>query len=76
MSCYFRHMKDILEEIGINITPENKKEVDRIIHKIVEVEYKNCPPTWKAVKEEIKNDSEKRARFVARLKQELVLYTS
>ena len=76
MSCYFRHMKDILEEIGINITPENKKEVDRIIHKIVEVEYKNCPPTWKAVKEEIKNDSEKRARFVARLKQELVLYTT
>ena len=75
MSCYFRHMKDILEEIGINITPENKKEVDRIIHKIVEVEYKNCPPTWKAVKEEIKNDSEKRARFVARLKQEFVLNT-
>ena len=75
MSCYFRHMKDILEEIEVNITPENKKEVDRIIHKIVEVEYKNCPPTWKAVKEEIKNDSEKRARFVARLKQEFVLNT-
>jgi len=32
MSCYFRHMKDVLEEAGVEITKENKKEVDRIIH--------------------------------------------
>ena len=25
MSCYFRHMKDVLEEAGIDVTPKNKK---------------------------------------------------
>lgn len=73
MSCYFRHMKDIFDEVGIEVTKENKKDIDRAIHKIVGVEHKNCPPTWKAVKEKIKNDPEKKARFVEMLKQELAL---
>ena len=51
MSCYFRHMKDVLEKAGVDITPENKKEIDRIIHELVQIEYKNCSPTWKGVKE-------------------------
>lgn len=25
MSCYFRHMKDVLKEAGIEVTRENKK---------------------------------------------------
>jgi len=44
MSCYFRHMKEILEEVGVEVTKENKKEVDGIIHRVVGVGYKNCPP--------------------------------
>jgi len=32
MSCYFGHMKDVFEEAGVEITKENKKEIDRIIH--------------------------------------------
>lgn len=71
MSCYFRHMKDILDEGGVVITKENKKEIDRIIHNIVEVEYKNCPTTWRAVKERIKGDEEARRRFIVMLKEEL-----
>ena len=71
MSCYFRHMKDVLEEIGIDVTNENKKEIDRIIHDLVEVEYKNCSPAWKAVKEQIKNDEKARNRFVKKLKKML-----
>ena len=50
MSCYFRHMPDILKEAGIEVTPGNKKEVDRLIHSIVGVDYKNCSGAWKAVK--------------------------
>ena len=69
MSCYFRHMKDVLEEIGVDIAPENKKEIDRIIHELVEIEYKNCSPTWKGVKERIKGDEASRSRFVTRLKE-------
>ncbi len=71
MSCYFRHMKDVLEEAGIEVTRENKKDIDRIIHGLVDVEYKNCPPTWKAVKEHIKGDDRARSRFIQNLKKEL-----
>ena len=69
MSCYFRHMKDVLEEAGVEITKENKKEIDRIIHGLVEEEYKNCSPTWKGIKEHIKTDEKKRKQFIAKLKK-------
>lgn len=71
MSCYFRHMQDILEEAGVEITKENKKEIDRIIHGIVDVEYKNCSPTWKGIKEHIKGNNKARSHFIKKLKQEL-----
>ena len=69
MSCYFRHMKDVLAEAGIEVTKENKKRVDQAIHHLVEVEYKDCSPTWKAVKAYIKNDETARKAFIDRLKQ-------
>ncbi len=71
MSCYFRHMKDILEETGVEITPGNKKDVDRIIHGIMEVEYKNCPPTWKAIKERVMGDEKAKRQFIKKLKEGL-----
>ncbi|RTZ99374.1 MAG: hypothetical protein DSY90_01380 [Deltaproteobacteria bacterium] len=69
MSCYFRHMKDVLAEAGIEVTPENKKKVDQAIHRLVAVEYKDCSPTWKAVKDHIKNDEAARNAFIDKLKQ-------
>lgn len=71
MSCYFRHMNDILEEAGVEITKENKKDVDRIIHDIVAVAYKDCSPTWKAVKTHVKSDEKARKEFIRKLKKEL-----
>lgn len=71
MSCYFRHMKDIFEGAGIEITKDNKKDIDRVIHGIVKMEYKNCPPTWKAVKEQIMGDEKAKRQFIKRLKDEL-----
>ena len=71
MSCYFRHMKDVLDEAGIEITNKNKKDVDRIIHGLVDVEYKNCSPVWKGVKAHIKGDDRARKQFIKKLKQEL-----
>ena len=41
MSCYFRHMKNVLEESGCEVTKDNKKYIDRIIHELVDVEYKD-----------------------------------
>ncbi len=69
MSCYFRHMKDVLEEAGIRITEKNKKEVDRLLHELVGVEYKHCSPTWKAIKGHIKEDPAARKRFIERLRK-------
>lgn len=67
MSCYLRHIKDIVDEAGIVITPENKKQIDQAIHKAVGVAYKNCPATWKRIKEDIKGDAEKRQALVKQL---------
>ncbi len=56
MSCYFRHMKDILSVAGIEVTPQNKKAVDQAFHSIVDVEYKNCSPTWEKIKADFISD--------------------
>lgn len=71
MSCYFRHMKDILEEVNVGITPQNKKEIDEILHGVVGVDYKNCSPAWKKIKLMIKGDDASRDEFAANLKEEL-----
>jgi hypothetical protein len=66
MTCYFRHLKDVFARAGIEVTIENKHEVDRIIHNIVGVEYKNCPATWREVKKRIAED---KTGFVSMLKE-------
>jgi len=71
MSCYFRHLKDILEEADIKVTPDNRKQVDRAIHQIVEVTYKHCPETWKRLKQQLTGDEQKRQEFISQLKSAL-----
>ena len=68
MSCYFRHMKHILDEAGVEVTPENRKQVHRAIHEIAGVSYKDCPTTWRALKEDVLTDAAKRQELVRRLK--------
>jgi len=60
LTCYFRHkqMKDVFERAGVVITKENRKDVDRVIHSIVGVEYKSCPDTWRAVKAMLAEDED------------------
>jgi hypothetical protein len=70
MTCYFRNLKTLFEKAGITLTKENKKEVDRVIHSIVGVDYKNCPATWKEVKKRITEDEE---NFVDTLKREMTV---
>lgn len=69
MTCYFRHMKDVFAEVGVEATKENKKDFDRKIHALLGVEYKNCSSTWKRVKERLAED---RASFIDQLRAELV----
>jgi ATP-dependent Zn protease len=58
----------VFKKAGIKVTDENKREIDRVIHGIVGVEYKNCPDTWREVKKRLADDEED---FVSELKQAL-----
>jgi len=69
LSCYFRHMKDILDEV--EITPANKKEIDRVLHRIAGVEYKNCSAAWRRIKGMVKGDPVDRDRFIEKLQKAL-----
>ena len=66
MSCYLRHLADVLDEASIRITHENRWQIDQAIHQIVGVTYKNCPSTWKKIKEAIRDDQKRRV-FIDRL---------
>lgn len=58
-------MKEVFEKAGVEITKENRKDVDRVIHSIVGVEYKNCSAAWKAVKSKLSDNEE---AFIEELK--------
>jgi ribosomal protein L23 len=49
-------MNGIFAEIGVEVTKENKQDVDKAIHKLLGVEYKNCSTTWKEVKKRMADD--------------------
>jgi len=65
MTCYFRHLKEIFKKAEIEVTNENKREIDKIIHELVGVEYKNCPAAWREIKTRIAQDE---GGFVLKLK--------
>lgn len=66
MTCYFRHIQHIFKEAGIEITSENKRDIDKVIHNIVGIAYKNCSATWKLVKKELAEDE---AGFIVKLRE-------
>jgi len=66
MTCYFRHLQEVFKKAGIEVTNENKREIDRVIHGIVGVKYKNCPDAWREVKKRIAEDEES---FISKMKE-------
>ncbi len=58
MTCYFRHLQPIFKKAGFEVTSQNRKDIDRVIHRIVGVGYQNCPATWREVKDRIARDEE------------------
>ena len=59
MTCYFRHMNELFDELNVRVTSENKKDIDRRIHALVGVEYKDCSAAWKRIKELREADEER-----------------
>ena len=58
MTCYFRHISRVFDEIGIEITKETKREIDKVIHKMVGVDYKDCSNAWREVKTRLAEDED------------------
>jgi hypothetical protein len=68
MSCYFRHLKELFTEAGIEVTPRNRKQIDQAFHKIVGVDFQECPATWKKLKQEWLVDDKKKKELAQKLK--------
>ena len=68
MSCYLHHIIDILDEAGITVTRENRQQLDRAVNQAAGIAYKNCPVTWKKIKEDIKNSDDRRAALIEQLR--------
>jgi hypothetical protein len=66
LTCYFRHLKQTFEKAGIEVNKKNKTQIDKAIHTIVGVEYKNCPATGKEVRRRLAENEEE---FISELKK-------
>jgi hypothetical protein len=60
-------MEDIFSEAGIQVTKENKRELDRVLHELVDVKYKSCSPTWSRIKE-LRADEVSRGKLIDALR--------
>jgi hypothetical protein len=69
MSCYFRHLQEIFDSAEIEITKDNRKKIDEVIHKLLKVKYRDCPRTWKEIKEKILMDEKKKKDFADKFKK-------
>jgi hypothetical protein len=67
MSCYLRHLRAELEQMGIIIDEGSRIKLDQAIHRAVGVKFKDCPKAWKEVKGRMASD---RKEFLARVKKE------
>ena len=61
-------MKNIFEEIGIEVSADNKRNMDKQIHTLLAIEYKDCSSTWKEIKKRLADD---RPSFVSALEKTL-----
>lgn len=68
MSCYLRHMKDILDEADRHPQDrKDRKEVDLAIRKVIGKDQKDkCNLVWKEVKIWLQ-DEEKKGKLVSEL---------
>jgi hypothetical protein len=55
----------------VEITKENKREIDKAIHELLGVEYKDCSSTWKEIKQRLAIDE---ATFISSIKKALASF--
>ena len=50
MTCYIKHLSEIMRRAGAENTFENKQLLDKIIRQVLKMERADCPDVWKRVK--------------------------
>jgi hypothetical protein len=65
VTCYFRHLEVTFKKAGIEVTRQNRKEVDNVTRSIISSDYTDCPAVWRQVKKRLAEDE---ASFVDELK--------
>jgi uncharacterized protein (DUF362 family) len=55
----------VVKKAGTAVTSQNRREIDKTIHKLVGVDFANCPAAWKQVKKRVEENED---RFVSDLR--------
>ncbi|TFG30292.1 hypothetical protein EU527_14655 [Candidatus Thorarchaeota archaeon] len=63
-------MKELFEEIGVELTKENRDKIDELIHDMLSVDYPNSAAAWKMVRKKLSSDDAE--GFKQRLKVSLM----
>lgn len=55
MACYTKHLTAWLEEAGLPVTPETKRQLHRAVKEVLVMPEAHCPEVWSRVKERRKD---------------------
>lgn len=70
MSCYFRHLKGIFAEAGVEVTSENRRRIDLAIHQSLGLaDGEDGPVVWKKLKQEVMGDEAKRSALARKVRE-------
>ncbi len=50
MTCYVKHLSEIMRRAGAENTYENKQLLDGIVREVLSMERNDCPEVWAKVK--------------------------
>lgn len=50
MTCYVKHLSEIMRRAGAENTYENKQLLDKIVREVLDMEHADCADVWKSVK--------------------------
>lgn len=50
MTCYVKHLSEIMRRAGAENSFENKQLLDNIVRQVLKMDKADCPEVWKRVK--------------------------
>jgi hypothetical protein len=72
MGCW-KWFNSILKEAGIDVTEENRAQIDKVIHDFVgeKTRYEHCSSDWSKMGKKIRADENEKKKLIAKLKASL-----